>query len=94
MTEERRVEIRRFQDIDFNKCPRYEKHELSDDQILDIATKAATIGIKIAKNEAKIELFDEGFSMFKKFVISSGIIALMVSHYFDNITNWLYSHLK
>lgn len=71
-TERRRaVSLRRHSD--FESCPRYDKHELSEEQIVEIAKKAV--------NLAREEFYQEvGKSVTSKFFVIVGVasIALML----------------
>ena len=63
-TERRAVERRSFE-----ACPRYDKHELSEDQILDIAKKAVLM--------AKDEFYkDVGRNVTSKLLVAVGIIVV------------------
>ena len=92
---ERRMEPRRQEDIaNFSLCPKYLKHDLTDIQILEIATKAARIGIDLAKDEAKLEIFDAGLNALKRTVFTTGAVIFVVSQYWDDILKWLVIHFK
>ena len=50
---ERRMEYRRLMDVEaFVRCPKYEKHDLTDEQIIEIATKA--VDVFIARQDQEI----------------------------------------
>lgn len=48
-----------YRDISFNTCPKYQKHELTADQIDEIAEKAAIKAISKAVMQTKEELKNE-----------------------------------
>ena len=52
--QDRRRMDRRQSDRDFNSCPKYEKHDLTREQMLEIAT----IAVELATEKAKLELAD------------------------------------
>lgn len=63
---------RRKIDIEgFTECPRYEKHELSDEQIEEIAERAAKKAIKLAKADF---YQDVGHTVVNKFYWLVGLI--------------------
>lgn len=63
----RRVHIRR--ETDFESCPRYDKHELTEEQMLDIAKRAVLL--------AREEFYrDVGKSVANKFFIVVGLVTL------------------
>ena len=53
----------------FEACPRYDKHELSDDQIIDIAKRA----VQLARDEF---YHDIGKSITQKFFWAIGVIVV------------------
>ena len=69
---------------EFSSCPRYDKHELSDDQIEDIAERAATRAVSKVKGEFYEEV---GKGVMSKLywlvgIILVGAYAWMVAHGF------------
>ena len=56
---------------DFELCPKYDKHELTDDQIVEIAKKA----VLLAKDEFYIEV---GKSVTTKFFVVVGVFSLVI----------------
>jgi hypothetical protein len=76
---------RRLSDVDFNSCPKFLAHDISEEQILSIAKKA----VMLAKEEAKLELaegvIDFGKDLAKKLFIIIGAVAIFV-------LTWLQSH--
>jgi phage FluMu gp28-like protein len=87
------MEPRRQIDIDsFSSCPKYQKHDLTDDQILEIATKAARIGVELAKNEAKLEIFDAGLSTLKRITFTTGAAVFVIVQFWQDILKWLVVH--
>lgn len=78
---ELRMNFRRKADLDaieFHTCPRYDKHELSEDQIVFIAKRA----VELAREDFYVGV---GKSVTSKFFIVAGIIAV-------GLTTWLSSH--
>ena len=73
--EDRRANIRRV--TDFSSCPRYEKHELSRDQIVEIAKEAIVMAkaeiLQDIGRSAVNTLTDKFF-----YVIGAASFALMV----------------
>jgi hypothetical protein len=53
----------------FHNCPRYDKHELSEDQIIDIAKRA----VLLAKDEVYKDL---GKTVTEKFFTAVGVVML------------------
>jgi len=74
MQEERRT-IPSRREEDFKLCPRYDRHEISEDQVIEIAKKA----IILAKEEFYM---DVGKSVTSKFFILIGVLSTIV-------TTWL-----
>jgi hypothetical protein len=58
-------------DESFSQCPRYDKHELSDEQIEEIAERAAKKAIEMAKTEFYT---DVGHTVINKFYWLVGIV--------------------
>lgn len=56
--------------IDFDACPRYDKHELSDEQIAQIAEAAAVRAVQIARDKF---YQDVGKSVVSKWFIFIGL---------------------
>jgi hypothetical protein len=78
---EPRVIFRRQADKDmvaFTTCPKYDKHELSEDQILEIAKKA----VVMARDEFYTEV---GRGVTSKFFVVTGVITV-------GLMGWLSSH--
>ena len=69
MNDERRVSPGRRLN-DFASCPRFERHEISEDQIVEIAKKA----VLLAKDEFYLEV---GKSVTKKFIIVVGFLTTL-----------------
>ena len=69
------LEDRRELDESFRSCPRYDKHELSEDQIAQIAESAAIRAVKIARDNF---YKDVGQSVVSKWfiLIGMGTVAL------------------
>lgn len=66
---ERRKAISLRRHSDFESCPRYDKHELSEEQIVEIAKKAVTL--------AREEFYQEvGKSVTSKFFVIVGAISI------------------
>ncbi|MDD5688489.1 MAG: hypothetical protein PHE88_11740 [Elusimicrobia bacterium] len=67
---------------DFMGCPRYDKHELTDDQIEEIAERAAEKAIKKAKDDIYKDVGETVVGKFKWMVgaIVVGVFVWMVSH--------------
>jgi hypothetical protein len=81
MTMESRVVFRRQADKDmiaFTTCPKYDKHELSEDQIIMIAKKA----VELAREDFYVGV---GKSITSKIFIVAGIATM-------GILSWLSSH--
>lgn len=66
----------------FTGCPRYDKHELSEDQIEEIAERAAEKAIKKAKDDLYKDVGETVVGKFKWMVglIVVGTFVWMVSH--------------
>lgn len=75
-TEQRFIIDRR--QLEFNTCPKFERHELSEDQVIDIAKKA----VELARQEFYA---DVGKSITSKFFWIIGIVSMSVA-------GWLTSH--
>jgi len=71
-------------DIDesFSQCPRYDKHELSDDQIEEIAERAAKKAIGMARDEFYQDVGETIVGKFKWLVgaIAVGIFVWLAQH--------------
>lgn len=67
---------------DFIACPRYDKHELTDDQIEEIAERAAEKAIIKAKNDLYRDVGETVLGKFKWMVgaIVVGVFVWMASH--------------
>jgi hypothetical protein len=65
------------QDLHFSHCPRFDKHELSEDQILAIAKKAVELAREDMYNDVKKEFTAEvGRSVIDKFSWLVGIVVV------------------
>lgn len=61
--------IERRDPVSFLECPRYDKHELSEEQIIDIAKKA----VDLAREEFYAEV---GKSVTSKFFVIAGLLVV------------------
>jgi len=80
IVERRSLNGRRITDSDFSACPKFERHELTEDQILEIAKKA----VIMAKDDAARELGSyvicqgRGVVMKALFFLGASVIAMYV----------------
>lgn len=68
---DRRHNITNRRHTDFEQCPRYDKHELTEPQITEIAKKA----VLLAKDEFYLEV---GKSVTTKFFVVVGIVSMVM----------------
>jgi hypothetical protein len=68
-TSERRTAVNFRRHSDYERCPKFDKHELSEDQIVEIAKKAVAL--------AREEFYQEvGKSVTSKFFVLVGLAAM------------------
>jgi hypothetical protein len=68
-TSERRTAVNLRRHTDYAQCPKFDRHELSEDQIIEIAKKAVTL--------AREEFYQEvGKSVTSKFFVLVGLMAM------------------
>jgi hypothetical protein len=80
---DRREMTRRHSDLDaFEQCPKYNKHELTDEQIDKIAKQAAEQAMKLMEDKKDIQFAQfvkkVGFSWGEKVVFILGLLVIWV----------------
>ena len=75
---ERRIHMRREDDFKYSDCPKYMKHELTEEQIIVIASKA----VEIARTSFYT---DVGKSIVSKALWGIGLFATAVVVYFNDL---------
>jgi hypothetical protein len=73
---QRRAEDHLPTDSNFHACPRYDKHELSDEQIEQIATSAAKKAVELATSDFYRTI---GKGLTEKLVWFVGVVAVATS---------------
>jgi hypothetical protein len=80
IVEEHRQLQRRLED-EFSPCPKWDKHELSDSQIKDIAEMAALRAVEIARENF---YKDVGKAVVSKWLIAIGVFTVATYAWFRN----------
>jgi hypothetical protein len=86
---ERRESMRRRSDIEsFDRCPKFDKHELTVSQIEEIAEKAAERAMRLMEDKKDIEFAQFvkkiGFSWGEKFLFVFGLLILWLLSWASN----------
>lgn len=66
---------------DFEACPRYDRHELSDEQIAAIAEAAALRGVEIARDNFYREVGEEVVKRAFIFIGAAAVAAWSIAKY-------------